>query len=293
MRAFVIVGAATALSACATVLPRSADISGVGAPAPMTPPATMQYLYGSGEAAALSRQAFGALTTFVTERVKGGSQGPSSSVVLSADATLAAPRFVDCAGKPPAVVLDADETVVLNLGYEADEASRRGTFDAARWSRWEQTGGDAVVPVPGASEAIRAVRALGVTVVFNTNRSAANARYTERMLEGLGLGPAKHGATLFLSGDDTTGSRKDGRRATIASKYCVVAMGGDQLGDFSDMFNAITDPATRRATADRSPVARLWGKGWFMLPNPVYGPGIKGDMNAVFPAAKRWRDPAG
>lgn len=252
----------------------------------------MQYLYGSGEAAALSRQAYSALTTFVTERVRAGTQEPRAGVVLTGGATLAAPRFAECGGKPPAVVLDGDETVVLNLGFEADQAGRGGVYNAARWDRWERTGGDAVAPVPGAADAIRAVRSLGVAVIFNSNRSAANAPYAERMLDGLGLGPAKHGATLFLAGDDATGSRKDTRRATIASRYCVIAMGGDQLGDFSDLFNAIEDPAQRRTAADRPPLAALWGKGWFMLPNPVYGPGLKGDMDAVFPVAKRWRDPA-
>lgn len=253
----------------------------------------MQYLYGSGEAAVLSRQAYGALSSFVAERMRSGQRGTRSGVVLAADATLAAPRFGNCDDRQPAVVLDVDETAVLNLGFEADQAVRGGGYDAARWSRWEKTGGDAVSPVPGAAEALRAVRALGVTVVFNSNRSAANARYTERTLERLGLGSARHGSTLFLSGDDPTGSRKDGRRAAIASRYCVIAMAGDQLGDFSDLFNSIGDPVQRRAAADRSPVAALWGDGWFMLPNPVYGSAIKGDMESVFPTAKRWHDPAG
>ena len=35
-----------------------------------------------------------------------------------------------------------------------------------------------------------------------------------------------------------TGSTKDPRRAAISRRYCVIAMAGDQLGDFSDLFNA-------------------------------------------------------
>jgi hypothetical protein len=30
-----------------------------------------------------------------------------------------------------------------------------------------------------------------------------------------------------------------------------------------------------------------------MLPNPVYGPGIRGGFDDVFPTDKRWADPAG
>jgi 5'-nucleotidase (lipoprotein e(P4) family) len=290
LREFIFLAAIVTLSGCA-IGPAQMQAQVAPVQVPMTPPATMLYLYGSGEAAALSRQAYSALTAFVTERVRTASQGSRTGVVLTPDAKLAAPRFAGCGDKPLAIVLDGDETTILNLGFEADQASRGGAYDAARWNRWERTGGDAVMPVPGAVDALQAVRALGVTVVFISNRSAENAAYTERTLTKLGLGPARHGTTLFLAGDDATGSRKDQRRAKVADRYCVVAMGGDQLGDFSDLFNAIDDPAQRRAAADQVPVAALWGKGWFMLPNSVYGPALKGDMNAVFPVEKRWRDP--
>src|SRR3546814_18120321 len=81
----------------------------------------------------------------------------------------------------------------------------------------------------------------------------------------------KHGETLFLMGDDAGGSSKDGRRATIASKYCVIILGGDQLGDFSQQFNARDLPAAQRMalatsageTAPRDrPEKSRGGKGW-------------------------------
>jgi predicted secreted acid phosphatase len=133
---------------------------------------------------------------------------------------------------------------------------------------------------------------MGVTVIFNTNRHAANAAANEAAIEAAGLGPAVHGRTLFLAGDDATGPRKDGRRWTIARQYCVVAMGGDQLGDFSDLFN--TAPATvaaRRDLAGLPAVAALWGHGWFVLPNPVYGTALQGAPDDIFPAGTQWRDP--
>jgi len=37
----------------------------------------------------------------------------------------------------------------------------------------------------------------------------------------------------------------------------------------------------------------LWGKGWFVLPNPLYGTALKGGVDEVFPADKRWTDPGG
>jgi predicted secreted acid phosphatase len=133
-----------------------------------------------------------------------------------------------------------------------------------------------------------------VTVIFNSNRMAASAAQTQTALEGAGLGPAVHGRTLYLQGDHGTGSANDPRRAAISQLYCVIAMAGDQLGDFSDLFNArtLSVPDRRRAAAD-TPFAPLWGNGWFMPSNPVYGPSLRGSFDDVFPADRRWSDPQG
>ena len=244
-------------------------------------PAGMQFLYASGEAAAVSIQAWNALVGYVR------AQRTPTSVVLAPGASLAAPNWTTCGTKPKAAVFDVDETVLLNLGFEYDAASGQPWSDS-RWQAWERTGIKQVAPVPGALAALTQLRAMGVTVVFNTNRSAANAAQTQAAIEGAGLGPARHGETLFLSGDDATGSKKDGRRATIAAKYCVVAMGGDQLGDFSDLFNVGQTPAARRAVVQSPALAAKWGAGWFVLPNPVYGTALKGTRDEVFPPAIHW-----
>ena len=256
---------------------------------PATPPAGMQYLYGSGEGAALSIQAFHSLLDYVdaVQLVR-----PLDSVVLASGATFENPAFVPCAEKPFAVVFDVDETMILNLGYEYDDARTGQGFDSARWDNWEKTGADKVAAVPGAQFAVNTLRKQGITVIFNTNRSSANADATVAAIAAAGLGSAVHGDTLFLSGDDDMGSRKDGRRWTISEKYCVIAMGGDQLGDFSDLFNQDQSVGERRNAASAAGISNLWGNGWFILPNPVYGSGVKGGFDDVFPLDKRWPDAA-
>jgi 5'-nucleotidase (lipoprotein e(P4) family) len=255
---------------------------------PSIPPG-MQYLYGSGEGAAISAQAWRALVNYVGWDAKGDS---GDSVVLASDATLAAPKWLPCGTRPRAAVFDVDETVLLNLGFEYNDAAHPAPYDEARWQAWEKTGTSQVAAVPGAVEALNDLRKMGVTVIFNSNRSAGNAAQTAAAIAGAGLGPAVHGETLFLAGDDATGSKKDGRRATIAAKYCVVAMGGDQLGDFSDLFNAGLSPSVRRTAVQAAPIAAKWGAGWFVLPNPVYGSALKGGFDDVFPQDKRWAPPA-
>ena len=251
----------------------------------------MQYLYGSGEAAAASMQTWRALVRHVADKAL---RRPKDSVVLAEGATLAAPKWIPCGKKPPAAVFDVDETVLLNLGFEYDTAQGHA-YDPARWDAWEKTGAEKVVATPGAAAALRTLRTMGVEVVFNTNRLATNADATVAALTEAELGPAKHGETLYLMGDDGVvggaGTLKDKRRWTIAARYCVLAMAGDQLGDFSDLFNANQGPAARRAETLSTPVGARFGAGWFLFPNPVYGTALKGGFDDVFPQDMRWTPP--
>lgn len=291
----------TALMGAALLTGCAATPAPVQAAAPAVPvgpppvPAGMQFLYGSGEAAALSEQAYNLLVDAVRRRVESEKADPKAatdrtSAVLAPGATLDQPVTLPCGAKPRAVVFDVDETLLLNLGFEYDDAQHPGrAYSPDRWTRWERAGADKVVAVPGAVKALTELRRLGVTVIFNTNRGADTAAFTESALDHAGLGPAKHGDTLYLRGDVDGQSGKDGRRAAIAARYCVVAMGGDQLGDFSDLFTGT--PGARRDAVQSAALAGFWGRFWFVLPNPVYGTGLKGDVDQVFPADKRWSDP--
>jgi predicted secreted acid phosphatase len=241
-----------------------------GAPAPASL-AGLQFLYGSGEAAALSRQTYAALEGYALARATHRS---ADSVIHADGATLAAPAEVPCGDKPLAAVFDIDETVILNTGLMHSRAlGPAGPRDAT------------VLPVPGAVEAIRALKAAGVTAIYNTNRTTDMTDGVVATLVSVGLDAPVHGETLFLNGDDALRGNKDGRRATIAAKWCVIAMAGDQLGDFSELFNArALSVAERRRTTLEGPTSANWGRGWFMLPNTAYGTALAGDFDDIFPA---------
>lgn len=276
------------VSACSTA-PNTGRVAVAvsAAPAGSSPAAlsSLQWLYGSGEGAAASLQAYARFRDFVLEQAR---HRPDHGVVLAAGASLDAPVFRPCGTLPLAVVLDVDETVIQNLGYQYDRDVRGLGFDEASWDRWERGGETAVSAMPGAVEAINAVRAANVTVIFNTNRRTENAAASTRAIERAGFGAVEHRRTLWLMGDTDDGSRKDGRRARISENYCVIAMAGDQLGDFSDLFRL---PAPqRRAAAQLPAIARLWGNGWFILANPVYGSALSGSREEIFPPDMRWRD---
>ena len=168
-------------------------------------------------------------------------------------------------------------------------------YDQERWNRWERTGAGLVAPMPGAREALQSIRNHGVTVIFNTNRLAANAAQTEALLNEararpggprrdalaagrrrhrLGQGPAPRGDRRALL-RDRHGRRPARRllRPVQRARLCAVP--------------------DRRRYATTPPFSALWGQGWFILSNPVYGSGLRGRIDEVFPADKRWTDPQG
>ena len=259
------------------------------APAPAAaakPPVALQYLYGSPEAAVAVRATNARIADYGVGRTK---QRPKDSVVLAPGATMEAPSFAPCGDKPFAAVFDADETLIWNLGPMRYFAEKGTAFDPKIWDQWEKTGAGKAAPMPGSVEMVTRLRAAGIAVIANTNRSAANAKGSEDTLRAAGLGEFKHGETLFLMGDDAGGSSKDLRRATIASKYCVIILAGDQLGDFSQQFNGKDLPAAERmALATSAGATALWDKGWFLFPNPVYGPWEKLGWGDAFPSDKQW-----
>jgi hypothetical protein len=269
--AFGLVAALLSSGALAQAAPQVAPPPSVQRAAPPPPSlAGLQFLYGSGEAAAISRQTYAAFEGYALAQA---AHRPADSVVLAEEATLAAPSWVPCGDKPFAAVFDIDETVILNTGLMHSRALGPG---APRDT--------AVLPVPGAVEAIQRLKAAGITPIYNTNRTANMTDGVIASLVAVGLEAPVHGETLFLNGDDAMRGNKDGRRATIAAKWCVVAIAGDQLADFSELFNHIGSTADRRRAASNGPIAAEWGRGWFMLPNSAYGTALTGTLDDVFSA---------
>ena len=296
---------ALALSACATI--PAQDAAGVArimvagdtlppdiSAAPLPAPKTEQWLYGSAESQVAMRQGWDSIATYGEYVAQNRPQG---SVFL----TLPGPDqygFDGCGDKPLAAVFDADETVIWNMGVTRYQSERGKGFDPDIWDHWEETGARQVVAVPGAVATFDRLRASGITIIINTNRVAKHAAPTAEALAFAGLGEFRHGSTLYLKGDGVpegqrASSAKDGRRAMIAKDYCIVILAGDQLGDISDVFNAkgLSAPA-RRALVNAPAFDGLWGKGWFILPNPIYGPWEGASFDDIYPADTRWQPTA-
>lgn len=279
------------LAACqtapvATTPPAATSTAEVAPPADPHPFPSDQWLFGSAEAEIIMKQSWKRIGDYVEVTAKAR---PANSVILAPGATAQAPEFLACGDRPLAAVFDVDEALIWNLG-SAGAFRRMGIeFDPEIWGEWERTGAGKAVPIPGALEGLERIRKAGVEVILNTNREAVNAPGNIDTIRQAGIGDFVHGETLFLKGDTPGGSAKDGRRYAISENYCVIALVGDQLGDIADIFNDKSlSPAGRRAVADAPAFDGLWDKGWFVLPNPTYGPSIAGSMDEIFPPATRW-----
>ena len=134
--------------------------------------------------------------------------------------------------------------------------------------------------MPGAKQFIAGAEALGVTVVFLSNRNQRNQESTVAGLERLGVDTTGISERIYLKPEGGS-SNKSSRRDAVSARYNVLMCLGDNLRDFSEVFVPEKLPEgaradeRKRAIADRAvavdQAACHWGIDWFVLPNPVYG----------------------
>lgn len=190
------------------------------------------------------------------------------AATLALDDALADPTWTaaleqegDFSAKPPAVILDIDETVLDNSAYQVERMRRGERYTNSGFLDWCRE--ERAPPIPGALAYTRLAASRGVAVFYVTNRAAEVEDATERNLESLGF-PVAEGAVLPRR---SASSDKADRRRAVAETHRILALVGDDLGDF--LSGAKSSRAGREALADA--YADRWGERWFMLPNPLYG----------------------
>lgn len=190
------------------------------------------------------------------------------------DAALADPGWTaaveqtgDFSQRPPAIILDVDETVLDNSPYASRQIKMRKRYEGESWAAWCEE--SAAPPVPGAVELTRYAAGRGVTVFYVTNRNASLQEATRENLRRQSFPLAADRETLFTRGsrEEWKDSDKGPRRKFVADEFRVLLLVGDDLGDF--LSGVKKTPAERQALA--APYASYWGSRWIVLPNPVYG----------------------
>jgi len=83
-------------------------------------------------------------------------------------------------------------------------------------------------------------------------------------LKSMGLPQADAEHVITRSSDDS----KEGRRQELLKDYHISLLFGDNLNDFSDIFEK-KDPAARAALVDQN--QEEFGRRFILLPNAMYG----------------------
>jgi 5'-nucleotidase (lipoprotein e(P4) family) len=206
---------------------------------------------------------------------KATTMGAFALARLRLDQALADPNWTALIAKeqpgayqslPPAVILDIDETILDNSGYQAWNAVKDTTFDPKTWTAYVNS--VTSLAIPGAVEFAQYAASKGVRVFYVSNRTGEEEPATRKNLEKFGF-PLDGALDTVLTAREKPdwGSAKGTRRAFIAREYRVLLNLGDNFGDFVDEYRGTE--AERLAVLEQH--RSRWGREWIMLPNPAYG----------------------
>ena len=163
-----------------------------------------------------------------------------------------------------AAVLDADETVISNLTYQAERARAGLGYSTDSWAAWVRR--REATPLPGAAAFLSRVRALGGKIAIVTNRLGSECDDTIAVFTRDAL---VYDAMLCRP----NGSPSDknprfeavrlGQTAASPTPLDVIAFVGDNIQDFPGLSQKVKDAGEAGFAA--------FGQRFFVLPNPMYG----------------------
>lgn len=162
-----------------------------------------------------------------------------------------------------AVIMDADETVLDNSGYEQGLVRAHQQYSDASWARWVRE--EAETALPGAADFVRFAHELGGRVVIVTNRAQSLCDATRDTFRRLSIA-----VDLVLCQSPGLPNKEprfravqDGTTGSGLPKLRVLMYVGDNILDFPGMSQALR-------TAPDSAFAEF-GRKFIIMPNPIYG----------------------
>jgi len=164
--------------------------------------------------------------------------------------------------KPLAIIADIDETVLNNSPYNGKMIELDEDYSILRWFEWGKE--KKAAAIPGALDFFQYAKRMGVEVFYISNRSINQKRETIENLQLLGL-PFSNETHVLLK-EDIGG--KEPRRSIIRESHEIVLFIGDNLSDFSMVFdNQPTGVRNKRVDSLKTD----FGIKFIVLPNPMYG----------------------
>ena len=167
-------------------------------------------------------------------QLAGTNQQPPQAALLVANPSIEAPARRNCPQAVPAVVIDLDD----------DPAP----FDPGRV---------ASAP-PALAQGLAHLREAGVVVLWITRLPSARVSDVAQALKRSGLDPQGQDQLLLVRGPD---DRKQLLRADANNDVCVVAIAGEQRGDFDELFDYLRNPDAAIG------LDLMMDNGWFLVPS--------------------------
>src|SRR5881392_1365833 len=161
-----------------------------------------------------------------------------------------------------AIIVDVDETILDNSRYQG-MLIKKGVNYPEGWTDWCNRA--EATPIPGALDFLRYAHSRGVRIFYVTNRKIAEKDGTARNLKNLGF-PEVNDETLLVRTNTETDT-KEPRRQSVASRYHVVLLMGDNLNDFSDVFEKSKTVAARLEATEKN--RSQFGTHFIVLPNAM------------------------
>lgn len=165
-------------------------------------------------------------------------------------------------GKPLAIVSDIDETFLDNSYYAVERAKMGKSYDQKTWEEWTAKG--IAKPLTGSQEFYQYAASKGVQVFYVTNRLESERSGTLKNLKKYNF-PIQNEGNLIVRSKEGS---KETRRNEISKNYTIVLLLGDNLADFSNIFDKKTE--SERSSAVKN-IADEFGKKFIIIPNVGYG----------------------
>lgn len=177
--------------------------------------------------------------------------------------------------KPRAIITDIDETFLDNSPYAVHQALAGKDYEAASWYEWTAKG--MADTLTGGLAFFTYAASKGIEIFYVTNREEPDRAGTLANLQRFKF-PFADNQHLVLRKEF---SSKETRRQEIARNYEIILLLGDNLADFSPLFDKKTE--TERAQNVQS-LATEFGKKFIVLPNANYG----GWEDAIYQNKRDW-----
>ncbi|MBN8857322.1 MAG: 5'-nucleotidase, lipoprotein e(P4) family [Sphingobacteriales bacterium] len=164
--------------------------------------------------------------------------------------------------KPLALVTDIDETILDNSPYQVHSALRNEEYSDSSWMVWTKR--VECDTVPGGLSFFQYAKSKGVSVFYITNRLEAERVQTLQELQRWNFPDATNDHLILKA----AGSGKGSRRAKVSATHEIVMLFGDNLSDFSSVFDKQPEKERNTQTSNN---AAMFGSKFIVLPNIMYG----------------------